>query len=296
MSTPTSLLCPVDFSPASLGGLHYALAIGSKFHLPVTVLAVEDPLLASAGDIRMGGGWTHRTSDRELHNFVAGAGGAEGCELTYEVRVGKAAPFILEVASEHRSGLIVMSTHGLSGLRKWVLGATAERVLRETTIPVLLTPADPGPLAFDDLVRRASPILVPVDFGCATAHQVDAAGRIADAFHLKLMIGHVLEPVRPLLWGDIDQGELLNERQRRACRGLQSVAARARLSQPPDMLVGSGDPSEEIARWIHEKQIGMLVMALQEAIGGAPRMGSVTYRSLVLGRVLTLALPPMQPS
>jgi len=295
MSIQWSLLCPVDFSPASMGALHYALALARRFHIAVTVLAVDDTLLANVGDARMGQGWSHAATERELRAFVAQAQGTGLIvDVDYEVRIGKAAPQILEVARERHCRLIVMSTHGRSGISKVIFGTTAERVLRETPLPVLLVPEDPGALSFEDLERRASPVLVPVDFGAATAHQVNVAGRLAEAFHLRLMIGHVLEPVTALVPAGIDEGELLSERHRRACRGLQSIAVAGKLPLAPEILIASGDPSEEIARWVRDQQAGMLIMALRSDADGGPRMGSVTYRAIVMSRVLTLALPPTE--
>lgn len=290
MMMPTSIVCPVDFSPASLGGLHYALAIGRRFQIPVAVLTVVDPLIASIGDARVGEGWAYTKYERELGEFAATAG--QDCDVSYEVRIGTAAPAILEAVRERPRALLVMSTHGMSGLRKWVLGATAERVLRGTTVPVLLAASDPGPRHFDELIGNVAPILAPVDFGVGTALQVDVAGRIAEAFHLPMMLGHVLEPLKPLPLAGIDEGELLSERYRRACQGLQSLTVTARLPQSVETLIVTGDPPEEIAHWIREKHVGLVIMSLHDAIGGGPRMGSVTYRTLVLGRTLTLALPP----
>ena len=57
--------------------------------------------------------------------------------LEYEVVVGKPAPEILRVARERSCDLIVISSHGLTGARKLFFGSTTERVLRETTRPVL---------------------------------------------------------------------------------------------------------------------------------------------------------------
>lgn len=295
MSIRWSLLCPVDFSPASLGALHYALAIARRFHIAVTVLTVDDRLLADVGDARMGDGWSHAETERELRAFVAQAqDGFPPVDVDYEVRIGKAAPQILEVARARGCHMIVMSTHGRSGISKFVFGAVAERVLRETTLPVLLAPHDPGARSFDDLARLASPVLVPVDFGSATNYQVDVASRLAEALHLRVMIGHVLEHAGAFVLAGIDEGELTSERHRRACRGLESIAMTGRLPMAPEMLIASGDPSEEIVRWVREKQAGMLIMALRSDTDGGPRMGSVTYRAIAMSRVLTLALPPLR--
>jgi nucleotide-binding universal stress UspA family protein len=293
MSLQWSLLCPVDFSPASLGALHYALAIARRFHVAMTVLTVDDRLLADVGDARMGEGWSRATTERELRACVAAAQqDVLPVAVEYEVRIGKAAPKILEVARERECRLIVMGTHGRTGFSRFVCGTTAERVLRETTLPVLLASDDPGPLPFDDLIRRASPVVVPVDFGPATAHQIDVAGRLAAVLHLQIMIGHVLEPSGELVLAGIDEADLRGERHQRACRGLRAISLAGRLPRAPETLIAEGDPAEEIARWLRDKQAGLLIMPLCSDTEGGPRMGSVTYRAIAISRVLTLALPP----
>ena len=60
----------------------------------------------------------------------------------------------------------------------------------------------------------------------------------------------------------------------------------------PEILIASGDPADEIARWANTNGVGLLVMALHGDANGGPRMGSVTYRAIVKTGVLTLALPP----
>jgi nucleotide-binding universal stress UspA family protein len=54
------------------------------------------------------------------------------------VRFGQPAEEIISYASENRCDLIVMSTHGRSGIGRWVYGSVADKVLRGSTIPVLL--------------------------------------------------------------------------------------------------------------------------------------------------------------
>jgi nucleotide-binding universal stress UspA family protein len=54
------------------------------------------------------------------------------------VEIGPAAETIIDYAHEHPVDLIVMSTHGRSGLQRWVYGSVADKVLRAAGIPVLL--------------------------------------------------------------------------------------------------------------------------------------------------------------
>jgi universal stress protein A len=293
MSITSSLLCPVDFSPSSRGALHYALAIARHCHSRLTVLAVDDALLTGVADTRMGEGWSRANTEGRLREFVAAAAaGGEPPGTAYEVATGKPAVAILAMAKKLGSQLIVMGRHGRSGLGKHLFGATSERVLRETTVPVLLASADPGPLSFGDLARIADPMLVPVDFSSATAHQVRVAGLIATELHVRVLIGHVIEPIDLPVPEQIDGGEIISERHRRACQGLQLIAVSGALPVVPHVLIASGNPADEIAQWSNTNHVGLLVMALHDDVYGGPRLGSVTYRAIGRSGVLTLALPP----
>jgi nucleotide-binding universal stress UspA family protein len=57
------------------------------------------------------------------------------------LRAGDAATEILDYADERDIDLIAMATHGRSGLRRWLLGSVANKVLRTTDVPVLLSRA-----------------------------------------------------------------------------------------------------------------------------------------------------------
>jgi len=297
MSRHWSLICPIDFSEGSRAALRYADAIARRFSASLTVLTVDDPLLTAVGDARMGEGWSVSTTDRELRVFVQQTLATIADErVGFEVRCGSPAPIIVERAQRAGHQLIVMGTNGRSGVRKWMFGSVAERVLRETTVPVLLAPQDPGAHTFDELARRASPMLVPVDFSEATAHQVDVAARLAAAVNLHMLVGHVIEPLDRIVPAGINELEITSERHRRVCRGLQSIVLEVKLPVVPEALIASGTPADEIARWVQDRRVGLLVMALHGGSGHSPRMGSVTYRAIAASHVLTLALPPARPS
>lgn len=62
----------------------------------------------------------------------------KGFKVEYQVRRGNPAAGIIDFAEERGSSLIVMSTHGRSGIGRWLLGSVADRVLRASFSPVLL--------------------------------------------------------------------------------------------------------------------------------------------------------------
>jgi len=53
---------------------------------------------------------------------------------------GHAAEAILEFANDENVSMIVMASHGQSGIRRWTLGSTSEKVLRSSPVPVLVVP------------------------------------------------------------------------------------------------------------------------------------------------------------
>lgn len=63
---------------------------------------------------------------------------AEGVTCLYKAVLGDVAPTIIDAATDEHIDLLVMSTHGLSGLRRWVYGSVANKVLRGVTCPLLL--------------------------------------------------------------------------------------------------------------------------------------------------------------
>jgi nucleotide-binding universal stress UspA family protein len=62
----------------------------------------------------------------------------KGIKSTYEVVTGDPADKIVEYAEDEKVSLIAMSTHGRTGLARWVLGSVADKVLHGARMPILL--------------------------------------------------------------------------------------------------------------------------------------------------------------
>ncbi len=207
--------------------------------------------------------------------------------------MGKPAGEILRVAHERSCELIVISTHGLTGIRKLFFGSTTERVLRETTRPVLVTPPlDPGPVRLGDAARLIRRILVPVDLSPASRHQTQVARGLAEALIVPLILVHVVEPLRSRLAARLHLAGVEADRRAVAEDGLNELSATLPLRLHPEALVAYGDPAEELAKVARDRQAGLVVMGLHGSPVLGPRMGSVTYRLLCLAPMLVLALPP----
>jgi len=295
MTFRPSVLCPIDFSDNARGALRYAAAIAMHFHTPLTLLAVNDPLLEEAAALSAGP--THLTDDtrRELERFFSHTferPPQASADVLLEVVSGKPAPEILRVSRDRACDLIVMGSHGSTGFRKLFFGSTTERVLRETSVPVLVTPGnDPGPLQINDIRHAVRRVLTPVDLAADTAHQLAITARVAETLDVPWMVLHVIEPVRSLVASALGLPNMEAERRDRAERQLESTIA-SLTSAKPEMLIAYGEPAEEVAKVATDRNTGLIVMGLHSSPLRGPRMGSVTYRVLCLAHRLVLALPP----
>jgi nucleotide-binding universal stress UspA family protein len=289
-----SILCPIDYSEASAAALRLAAAVAEHFVTRLIVLGVDRPSLAAALAPNAHVNWSRAVSEREVEAFVSRVftnqpSAQAQCE--YEVAMGSPAFEIQRVSRERSCDLIVMGSHGLSDPRRWPLGSTTERVLRETTVPVLVTPsASIGEVQVEAARQRLGCIIAPVDLSPASRHQTKVASGLAQALDLPLVLLHVIEPV---------------SRRAGQHRGHDDIAVRSTVDDAlaqlqsgmpatcrSEVLVVAGDPAQAIANVVHRRQAGLIVMGLHETPLPGPRMGSVTYRTLCLSPALVLALPP----
>lgn len=299
MVSSPSVLCPVDFSDNSRGALRYAALIASRIGARLTLLAVNDPLLVEASQLGAAPDHLSEETVREVDRFcqrtLDGQLAAIG-DVRLEVAVGKPADEILRVARDRKTDLIVMGSHGSTGFRKLFFGSTTERVLRETTVPVLVTPGgDAGPLRPEDVDSTVRRVLAPVDLTAATTHEVEVGTLIAEHLRVPLLLLHVIEPVRSMIAAHPRLPKIDAERRDRAERHLEGLIAAVPPRVRPEALVAYGEPAEEIAKVAAERDAGLIIMGLHSSPVLGPRMGSVTYRVLCLAHRLVLAIPP-QPA
>ncbi|MHB8575974.1 MAG: universal stress protein [Dehalococcoidia bacterium] len=140
--TVRRILLPVDGSPRSEQALAVALEFVKIFNATLEIVQVAPlsaMLFAGAAEAYVPEGLDARLEEAaedyltEMRKRVP----AETKVEAYVLR-GSAADCILDHAAESKADLIVMTTHGRTGMSRWALGSVADRVLRGGTLPVLL--------------------------------------------------------------------------------------------------------------------------------------------------------------
>jgi nucleotide-binding universal stress UspA family protein len=129
------ILVPVDFSECSTKALQYAIPLAKQFDAELTLLHVVQPYPA-VPEMYPVSAESGRDADKELEvlqRTTCDAVASQTC-----LRVGTPHLEIVRAAKELGADLIVISTHGHTGLAHVFLGSTAERVVRHAGCPVLV--------------------------------------------------------------------------------------------------------------------------------------------------------------
>ena len=136
----TKILVPVDFSEPSQLTIRYAEALGHLYHSGLELLHVteEIPYPYFHVPAEHDGVVPRLDRAREALAKLAAETLSESVNYTTSVRVGRVASEILDHAKESDCGLLVIGTHGLSGLERVLVGSTAEQVIREAECPVFV--------------------------------------------------------------------------------------------------------------------------------------------------------------
>ncbi|MEZ4297763.1 MAG: universal stress protein [Polyangiaceae bacterium] len=160
------ILVPIDFSECSGVAFDYAVDLARKLGAKVTLLHVWDvPFLwPSAGDTMVTvpaeqpmtvAQLVKRRASEEIQRFVTDYP-HDGVEVLARLEMGDPVRVICTVAEDGGHDLIVMGTHGRTGVSRVLAGSVTENVVRHSKTPVLTVRAPEGPKAVKDVVAATS--------------------------------------------------------------------------------------------------------------------------------------------
>lgn len=128
-----NILCPVDFSESGDLAFEYACAVARNHDASIEILHVAEES-AYAEDAPPEGSESYE--DRLKHQLTNKAE-ASGLPVTVRLLRGSPANDIIKYATERKADLIVIGTHGRTGVKHLLLGSVAEHVIRTAPCPVL---------------------------------------------------------------------------------------------------------------------------------------------------------------
>jgi nucleotide-binding universal stress UspA family protein len=140
------ILCPTDYSDASDKAVRYALAFARRVNAHVRFLHVQEPVnivlkKKSARDASVPAAAADEAIPAGFSSMLM-AEKKKGLNADVVVVKGEATTEIIKQAHDWFADLIVMGSHGRSGLMRLMMGSVAEAVFRSAAIPVLLVKQD----------------------------------------------------------------------------------------------------------------------------------------------------------
>lgn len=166
------IIVPLDGSPLAERALPVAAQIARASHATLVLLHAVKPLIDY--------GYTPHPSHtlsftpalqeqdvESAQNYLTTVSYQEvlaGLKIERVALTGLAVPIILAYTRIHNANLIVMSSHGATGVQRWALGSVAQKVVRQSTAPVLVLHAEsPREAEFHPLTERPLRALVALD-------------------------------------------------------------------------------------------------------------------------------------
>ena len=290
----TKILVPLDGSALGERALPIAASIAQSVNASLLLVRAVWTRTMPAG---LDNGETYHAAAQEAEAYLEAVARRLGAGVQVQVVTPHApAPVgILQVAEQDQVDLIVMTTHGRSGLSRWVYGSVAEAVLSRSPIPVLLmrtnavTVSSPRPEGAD-----RPRLLVPLDGSAFAEAVLPPAADLARAFDWTVTLLRVVTPSTPVVVDPELQRPFLPEALLQQARAdaeqyLASVAAGLkREGLRVQTCLRVGDASEAILDESRASGASLVVMATHGRTG----LGRLLYGS-VAGEVLHRGTLPL---
>jgi nucleotide-binding universal stress UspA family protein len=136
MAQPT-ILFPTDFSHASDAALEHAAALAKQSGARLLIVHVEEPPLAYGGG-ELYYGLPEPDSERILKMLEDVRPADATVPFTHRLTMGDPASEIVRIAGEEAAQMIVLGTHGRTGMTRLLMGSVAEAIVRRAPCPVLV--------------------------------------------------------------------------------------------------------------------------------------------------------------
>jgi len=274
------MLVPLDGSQLAEAVFPYAKELAGRLNIDVTLLYVCSRALSEF--VPMHQAYVKQATEnvgRQIQEVQKKTGirpAAKPVTVRGEVVVGSPPEEILRYADENQVDLILMATHGRSGMRRWVMGNVADKVLRAAKTPVLLVRSGiPDETPYDQWPKRT--ILVPLD-GSELAEKVlphvEALAKQGGTELVDVVLIRVCEPLAvpsyyapevaeptTINWGEFIQEDTIKSKRvaEEYLAGVEKRLKASHISVRSEVL--GGKAGDEIADYANKHPFNLIVMA-----------------------------------
>jgi nucleotide-binding universal stress UspA family protein len=261
-----NVLIATDFSSYSNLALNFGLELAHDYRAAAYVVSVipTDEILLAGPDVYCAAKDATRRDLLELKTALTQSCSlVEGKDYHLFMLEGSVAEALLDFAIARKIDLIVVATHGRSGLGKVLMGSVAEKVFRQSPVPVLTI----GPHVHQPAHRKAPRnILVPVDLTAASERALRYAAALSREHKASLTLLHVLSSA--VVKGASDRGAI----EKGTNVKLAELMARAAPGVEFSMRVEAGRVETTILEMADRLKADLLVMGVRPWTGILDRL------------------------
>jgi nucleotide-binding universal stress UspA family protein len=254
--------------------------------------------------------WRFRTAEAEAYLEATSARLAEaGLEVESKRLEGKPAEQILGLARQDRPDLIILSSHGRSGLTGWNVSSVVQKIIARARVSLMIVRAyHPSTSALARLIY--SRLLCPLDCSQRAEHALPLATLLARAHSARLLLAHVLvRPEmprrRPLTAEELQAIDKVVELNRAEAKRCLEELRSSQVAEQVDVetrLVVSNNPAQALHELVKEEGIDLVTMSAHGCSGstswpyGSLALNFIAYGTSPLLISQDLSLDEIEPS
>ncbi len=281
-----TVIVPLDGSDLAEQALPYAEAIARKANAPLHLMRVVPPDAQAS-------------AETEARDYLREQAKNYGDRVQISVRMGQPADQIVDGADEMTDPVVVMTTHGRSGIGRWLYGSVADRVVRGSGAPVLLIRSGTK----DRRAETVSTVVVSLDGSVHSEAALPYGKEIAQAFDAELVLVRVAEttqlygmlgsePMAPASADTFNEiGQRLVEEAQEYLAGVAETLRKDGVKVRTETLEGFA--ADQLLALEREMSVDLIVMATHGRSGlGRLVFGSVAERILKVGTTPVMMIKP----
>ncbi len=296
------ILVPLDGSSLAECVLPHTVAIAQAFEARVTLLRVLERS-TTTGRLKSVDPLEWQMVKAEVNAYLNGVTARlheVGIEAENALLEGQAAERVVQFAQSHDVKLIILSSHGRSGLSGWNVSGVVQKIILRAYVPTMIVRAY-RPTSKELTGLRYRRLLVPLDCSQRAECVLPLAATLARHHESQLVLAHIVPkpemPRRaPPSLEDIDLANQVIARNRQeATRYLEQLKSRLSLDARIVLMV-----SDNVAASLHElverEEIDLVLLSAHGYSGGAKwPYGSVTISFIAYGTTPLLILQDLPP-
>ena len=264
-----NILFTTDFSESSRPALRYAEALAGRFGARICLCHAMTPSAVSMSAPEAAPYLyeaEYECNQRDLANLVR-AEEEKGLNIETVLQSGQLKDVLTSAIAKKNIDLVVAGTHGRTGVRRFLLGSSAEEICRSASCPVLTV--GPWLAAKDEIQFRR--ILIPIDLSEESMKVLPYVLGIAQEYGSAITVLNVIK---------LDPGASSDMKTAAKAKALAMKAVLRHKLAPfkHEFLVDFGDTAETILRVAREKKTELIALGIRNAFAGPHLRSSIAYR------------------